>query len=131
MSERIIRSAKQLRWLARIFSSMIFLFWGFLIIGHLVGEQGQSSHPLTSQDYLILASLIVALVGLAIAWRWELVGASISILGLVVCAFFNWKVVLFPGTLIPLTAVLFLSSSLLLSYSRNGLIQSDQISTGR
>jgi uncharacterized membrane protein (GlpM family) len=103
-------SAQAARWSARILSGLILLFWGFFLASHLLGDEGRPSRPLNAADYAIVASLVAALAGLAASWRWELAGAVTTLLAIVVCAALNWKVLVFPGTLIPVTAVLFLTA---------------------
>ena len=98
------------RWGARILSGMLLLFFGFFLIAHLIGDAGRASRPLTWEDYFGLASLSVSLAGLAVAWKWERTGAVITLAAMAACAAVNWKVLLFPTLLIPLTAVLFLLS---------------------
>jgi sulfite exporter TauE/SafE len=83
-----------------------------MMVGHLIGNANHDSRPLTSLDYSILVSLSVSLLGLGIAWRYEVVGAIVALLGISVCAWINWRVLMFPGTLIPLAAVLFLVAAL-------------------
>ncbi len=68
-------SATAARWSARLLSGLILLFWGFFLVAHLLGEGGKPSRPLTIADYVIVASIVAALAGLAVAWRWELAGA--------------------------------------------------------
>lgn len=96
------------RWSARTLSVLILLFWGFFIAGHLLGDAGNPSRPLMVSDYIILTTIISSLVGLALAWKWELTGAVVTLVAILTCAIFNWKVLLFPGTLIPIAACLFL-----------------------
>jgi hypothetical protein len=98
------------RWGARILSGMILLFWGFFLIAHLIGDEGSPSRPLNWSDYTIVSALLLSLVGLALAWKWELAGAALTLAAVLVCAAVNWKIVAFPGTLIPVTAVLFVAS---------------------
>lgn len=102
--------ATAVRWGARVLGGLILLFWCFFLIAHLVGDEGRASRPLTRDDYLSLSSLAVALAGLALAWKWERAGAAVTLAAVAVCAAFNWKVLLFPGTLIPVAAVLYLLS---------------------
>jgi hypothetical protein len=87
------------------------LFYGFFLIAHLVGDQGRSSRPLNWNDYVILTTLVVSLVGLLLAWKWERPGAGVALIAIGICAALNWKVVVFPGTLIPITALLYSFSS--------------------
>ena len=42
-----------------------------------------------------------------LAWKWERMGAAIALVAIVICAVVNWKVLIFPGTLIPITALLY------------------------
>ena len=95
------------RWSARVLSSLIVLFYGFFLVAHLVGDEGRPSRPLIWNDYVILATLVVSLLGLLMAWKWELVGAAITLFAILICAVANWQVLVFPGTLIPISALLF------------------------
>ncbi|HEX6284202.1 MAG TPA: hypothetical protein VFZ71_04980 [Pyrinomonadaceae bacterium] len=99
------------RWTARVLTILIVLFFGFFLIGHLLGDQGRPSRPLNWNDYVILTSLIISLAGLLLAWKWERIGGAIALIAIVICAFANWQVLIFPGTLIPLTALLYTVSS--------------------
>lgn len=96
------------RWTARTISTLVLLFWGFIIVGHLTGDANQDARPLMTADYIILVSLSASLLGLLIAWRYEFAGAALTLVSISVCAFVNWRVMIFPGTLIPLAALLFL-----------------------
>ena len=96
------------RWIARALSGLLVLFFGFFLLAHFFGDQGRPSRPMVWNDYVILASVISSLVGLLLAWKRELAGASLTLLAIAVCAAVNWKVLVFPGALIPLTAVLYL-----------------------
>jgi hypothetical protein len=98
------------RWGARILSVPILLFWGWFLLAHLIGDVGEPSRPLVAGDYVILTSLVASLAGLALAWKWELTGATLTLAALTVCAYFNWRVLIFPGTLILVAAVMHLAS---------------------
>ena len=101
------------RWSARLLSAMILLFWGVLLVAHLVGDAGRSSRPLTAMDYVIFSAMVLSLIGLLIAWKWEFTGALVTITAVLVGAIVNWRVLMFPGTLIPIAAALFLCSWLI------------------
>lgn len=102
-----------MRWGARMLSVPILLFWGFMLIAHVVGDEGRPSRPLVWGDYAILTALVASLVGLAVAWKWEPLGAALTLAAVLACAFINWRVLVFPGTLIPIAGLLFLSSTIL------------------
>jgi hypothetical protein len=88
----------------------ILLVWGFFIVAHLIGDEGEPSRPLIVDDYILLAMMGVWLVGLVVAWKWELAGGTMTLVALAVAAFVNWRVLTFPGILVAVTAVLFLFS---------------------
>src|SRR5688500_932211 len=112
-------SVAVVRWSARILSGLIVLFFGFFLVAHLIGDQGQASRPLGWSDYVILATLVVSLVGLLLAWKWEFAGAAIALIAIMVCAVVNWRVLVSPGTLIPITSVLYLIAWWMSHASRN------------
>jgi len=95
------------RWTARVFTCLIVLFFGLFLVAHWIGDEGRPSRPLNSSDYVILTTLVVSLVGLLLAWKWERPGAAIALIAIMICAAVNWKVLIFPGTLIPFTALLY------------------------
>ena len=98
------------RWTARVFSGLIVLFFGFFLIAHAIGDQGRPTRPLMWNDYVMLTTIVIALVGLLLAWNWELAGAAVTLIAIAVCAAVNWRVLVFPGALIPVTAVLYMIS---------------------
>lgn len=106
------------RWTARVLTVLLILFFGFFLIAHLIGDQGRPSRPLNWNDYVILTSLIVSLAGLLLAWKWERWGGAIALLAFVICAFANWQILIFPGTLILVTALLYTVSSFMRRQSR-------------
>jgi hypothetical protein len=103
------------RWGARVLSAAILLVWGWFLIAHLFGDGGRPSRPLVWTDFAILTTLVVSLLGLAVAWKWELVGGALTLAAIAACAVFNWRVLVFPGTLIAVAGVMFLASAWLRS----------------
>lgn len=97
-----------IRWTARTISALVLIFWGFMMVGHLTGDANQDARSLMMPDYIILGSLTLSLIGLLVAWRYEFGGAIVALLAITICAFVNWRVMIFPGTLIPFAATLFL-----------------------
>jgi len=103
-------SATTFRWSARLLSLVILAFWGFFLVASLFGDAARGSRPLVTGDFVILAALVTSLAGLAAAWKWELAGAAITLAAVALCAAVNWRLLMFPGTLIPITACLFLAA---------------------
>jgi hypothetical protein len=89
----------------------LLLFWGWFLIAHLVGDGGRPARPLAAKDHVILTAVVVSLVGLAVAWKWELPGGALTLAAVSAGALANWRVLVFPETLLPVAAVLFLASS--------------------
>ena len=100
---------RTLRWGARVVSAVILGFFGFFFFAHLVGDAGAPSRALVWQDYASLTLLVASVLGLGVAMKWERLGASITLLCVVAGALLNWRVLMFPATLIPIAAVLYLS----------------------
>ena len=98
--------AVMITWTARVLTCLLVLFFGFFLVAHLTGDAGRPTRPLNWSDYVILTTLVVSLAGLSLAWKWARLGATIALLAIVICAAVNWQVLIFPGTLIPLTALL-------------------------
>ena len=110
MSRALQSAAAAVRWAARVLSVLILLLWGVFLIAHLLGDEGRASRPLAWGDYVALSALVASLAGLALAWRWERAGACVTLAAVAVCAAANWRMLLFPGTLIPVAAALYLLS---------------------
>ena len=64
-----------LRWTARVLGALIVLFWGWFLLADLFGDQG-TTRPLVPGDYGILATLLLSLAGLVVAWKRELAGGT-------------------------------------------------------
>ena len=75
----------RLRWIARIWSIVIILFTLIMLIGYAVNWiQTGTADPHAMEDYppienLIPITLILSVLGLGIAWRWEGLGGAINI----------------------------------------------------
>jgi hypothetical protein len=108
-----------LRWGARLLSTGILLFWGWFLIAHLFGEEGPPSRPRVWQDSVGLTALVAALVGLALAWKWELLGGLMALVAYMILGVVNWRALGGPYILWPITAVMFLTSAWLSAARRN------------
>ena len=68
------RTPKILRWVARIWSLPAIIF----VLGEVIFPHG-GNEPVPSIEWLTLGLMITAVIGLAIAWRWELAGSILSL----------------------------------------------------
>ena len=71
--------AKNLRGVARVWSVLVFILAVILVIGTRFEPPGNITSN-AAFDSLIPLSLLVSMLGLAIAWRWENWGVLINIL---------------------------------------------------
>ena len=75
----------RLRWIARIWSVVIIVFTLIMLTGYAVNwVQTGTVDPHAMEDYpsienLIPLTLILSVLGLGIAWRWEVLGGAINI----------------------------------------------------
>jgi hypothetical protein len=68
-------SVKIIRWIARIWSILVTVFCLLIFFSPDPGSPG----PIAAADKFLLSLTGVALLGLFIAWRWELVGGIFTI----------------------------------------------------
>lgn len=69
------RSVKIIRWIARIWSILVFVV--ALIIIFI--PDPYATEPVPASDWFLASLWGVAILGLLIAWRWELIGGIITI----------------------------------------------------
>lgn len=97
---------KVVRWIARIISLLFILITLFFFMAEEVfrDQPRTTSLPIVS---LVLGALL--LVGLGLAWKWELVGALIALVGFIGVSIVNPDALTKPlWYIIPATAILFL-----------------------
>jgi len=74
------RSIGVIRWIARIWSLLVFAV-ALLIV---VTPDPYATEPVPLEDWFMLGLWGMAVLGLLIAWRWELVGGSITMATMVI-----------------------------------------------
>ena len=103
-----MRTYKELRWILRGLSGLIILFSLLMFFGE--NNFGQNPEkPITSNEILQFSILGTGLIGLALAWKWELIGGIISLVPFIVLS------IIYPAILEsllilvwPRTAILFI-----------------------
>jgi hypothetical protein len=69
-----------LRWIARLAALIVAIAFGYLIVGEITSP---NAHPPSHlRDWLGIALIACVLVGMMLAWIWELAGALFSLLAL-------------------------------------------------
>src|SRR3990170_7178311 len=74
-AQALPRSVKNLRWMARIWSILVFVV-ALLVI---FTPDPNATEPVPVADWFLLSLWGVAILGLLVAWGWELVGGIITI----------------------------------------------------
>ncbi len=103
-----MKMAKAVRWTARILSVPILFIGGFFIIAHAVGPE--RSLPTNFPEGVAYVAMIVSLLALAVAWRWESGGSILALAAVAIGAAYNWRGLSSPAIIVPIDAVLFLVS---------------------
>lgn len=115
-----MRGRKIFRWVVRGLSGLLILFSLFMFIGEtFFPPESSNSEPLNANSIVQLALFGIVLLGLGLAWKWELRGAVLAIIAFLVLAIVNPGIGQFPFLfLFPGTAALFI---FLWAISRNAL----------
>ena len=115
------KSNKELWWIVRVLSGLLIVFSLFMFFGEL--SNYSPSHPMSTNAILGLSLSGIGLIGLGLAWKWELTGGIIALTAFVVLPIINPNILKAPFLLIfPVTAILFI---LLWVKSRNTTVKKE------
>ena len=70
-----------LRWAPRVCSLLVLALFLFLVTGEFTNPH--SGPPTLFREWAGIALLVASIVGMLVAWNWELAGALISLLALI------------------------------------------------
>ena len=103
-------SIKIFRRTLRIMSVLFIVFFLLMFIGEtFFQDEAFKLKPMSTNSIIQLLLFAVSMIGLVLAWKWELWGGILSLVAIAVLAFVNPNVLDFPLLLIyPLTALLFI-----------------------
>ena len=99
---------KIFRWILRVLSGLIIVFFLLMFIGEtFFGEN--PGNPMTTNAIVQLSVMGIGLIGLGLAWKWDLIGGIIALAAFGLLALIN-PAVMKPSPLLvfPVTAVLFI-----------------------
>jgi hypothetical protein len=98
-----------IRWIARIFSAIIVLFALFMFIGESMEAAHKANADVMSLNAIMQLTIFGAgLLALVLAWKWELLGGSISLFAFVVLFIVNPNAQVWLMLIFPLNAILFI-----------------------
>jgi len=104
-AENLDRSVKWMRRIARMLSVLIIAITLFVVVAHLVGsEPTEADYPFI--ENLLPVVMVLSILGLGLAWRWEGLGAAITLGFFVVHLALYWAI---RGMFFPLQMLLILS----------------------
>ena len=100
------KTAKVIRWIARIIGLLLIVLTLAFAIPQLMSDPKPTAEPV---PIVMILSGVFMLGGLGLSWKWELIGALISLVGFIGVGILNPDVMKMPMMyLFPLTAILFL-----------------------
>jgi hypothetical protein len=103
-------SIKIIRIIARVISVIIIAFALLMFIGEeLQSAKRGTSSPMTFYAFLQIALFAIGLLGLALAWKWELTGGIISLLAFIIIFIINSKALVLQMFIFPANAILFIA----------------------
>ena len=98
-----------IRWTARVIAALMFLLIGFIVATHIFGDQEEALRSLNT-----IIPMAMILVGLIIAWKWELIGGLLILCGCLIFGINKWLILLIsPYGVCAIAAILFIISWLM------------------
>ena len=102
------RTVKWSRWIVRILSLLFVAFYLFIFIGEsLEGRSRPHNPPMATRAVVELATIGVSLLGLLLAWKWELAGGTVALVAFVLASLINHGLLVFYP--VAIAAILFLT----------------------
>lgn len=114
MSETVSESTGSvttIRWVARILGALFIAVFLILVVGDFI-EKG--TMPVQSDRMPSMAFLLLAFIGLIIAWKWEGAGGSLALGSMIVYTILGLKTEVKPAAILLLTGIFSLPALLFL-----------------
>jgi hypothetical protein len=97
------------RTVARVFSAIIIAFALIMFVGEAIESKKKgTSEPMTIYVVTQLALFGISLLGLALAWKWEMFGGVISLIAIIIVFIVNQEALVGPMFIFPANAILFI-----------------------
>jgi hypothetical protein len=103
---------KTLRIIARVMSALIVGFALAMFIGEgMQSAKRGTGEPMTMNAMIGLTLAGIGLLGLALAWKWEMAGGIICVVAFIVLFIVNIDALLLPMLLFPANGLLFIAAA--------------------
>ena len=108
--QKKVKLIKIILWIARIWSALILAFVLFFLIAHIFGddESGEGFRSV-SEIVQFIGFPISTVLGLAIAFKYEIVGGLISVLGLIILFILRPDLIISPIIIMIIPGLLFIA----------------------
>jgi ribose/xylose/arabinose/galactoside ABC-type transport system permease subunit len=102
------RTVKWIRWTVQILSLLFVAFYLYIFIGEaLEGRSRPNNPPMATRAVVELTIVGVSLLGLLLAWKWELAGGTVALAAFVLACLINHRLLVFYP--VAIAAILFLA----------------------
>ena len=71
-----------IRWIARIWAALMVALMIFMLLAHIIGDEPGQVTGLTIRDGFMIPAMIISVLGLALAWKWERLGGWLTVGGM-------------------------------------------------
>jgi hypothetical protein len=103
-----VRTVQWIRWIVRILSLLFVAFYLYIGIGEsLEGRSRPQNPPMATRAVVELTIIGVSLLGLLLAWKWELAGGIVALAAFVLACLINHGLLAFYP--VAIAAFLFLT----------------------
>ena len=118
------KTMKTLRIIARVMSAIIIGFSLIMFIGETIESNKRgTAEPLTMYTIVQLILFGIVLLGLALAWKWELLGGILSVLAIIGIFIVNPSAILWPMFIFPANAILFIAVAYMSKEANKNIVE--------
>lgn len=123
MKTNSINTLKTLRIVALVLSAIVVVFALVMFIGEgMESHKRGTAEPMTTYSIVQLILMGIGLLGLALAWKWEMAGGVISLVAFILLFIVNPDALLWTMLVFPAIAILFIASAYFRKKSNKNIV---------
>lgn len=97
-----------LRWIARIPGALMSLLFLFMVVGEAISPPpNHPNEPMTVDSMVQLSFTVVGILGLLLAWRWEIAGGVLALFAFVALGVVNPRTIPWPLLAFVIPSIIF------------------------